>query len=199
MIHVLSCLIIFSFPSRFNHSCGANTCYYLNERKGLPEIRSLEKIKAGSEITVNYMTRSLAMKNRKTRQNNLFSDRGFECCCELCEKESTVSDDEKYERFEKLKHEVDQLHEAFSTPFTRSDPFQMLQKYKKGISNIKEMYKLALEKKPSRSVIDGILKDGISLGTAGYQSFPGREGEFFKKECKFFEKELKGSVVDSLM
>ena len=78
----------------------------------MPEIRSLEKIKAGSEITVNYMTRSLAMKNRKTRQNELSSERGFECCCELCEKESTVSDDEKYERFKKLKHEVDQLLEA---------------------------------------------------------------------------------------
>ena len=143
MICVLPQLIIFFFQSRFNHSCSANTAYYLNKEKGLPEIRSLEKINAGSEITVNYATRSLTMKNRKTRQNKLSSERGFECCCELCEKESTISDDEKY--------------------------LQMFQKYKKGIFNIKEMHKLAVEKKPSRSFIDGILKDGISLGASGYQ------------------------------
>ena len=132
------------------------------------------------------------------RINKLSSERSFECCCELCQKESTVSDDEKYERFETLKHEFDQLQEASNTMHGWSQ-LQMIQKYKKGISNIKEMHKLAVEKKPSRSFIDGILKDGISLGTSGYQSFPGRQGEFFKKECKFFEKELKGSVLDPFL
>ena len=165
----------------------------MNEKKGLPEIRSLEEIKAGCEITVNYMTRSLAMKNRETRQNKLSSERGFECCCELCRKERTVSDDEKYERFEKLNYELDQL-QALSTMHGLSQ-LQMFQKYKEGISNLKEMYKLALEKKPSRTSIDKILKDGINLGTAGYESFPGHQGKFFENECKFFKKELKGSVL----
>ena len=93
----------------------------MNEEKGLPEIRSLEEIKAGCEITVNYTTRSLAMKNRETRQYKLSSERGFECCCELCKKESTVSDDEKYERFEKMNHELDQLLNRYGMSYTMED------------------------------------------------------------------------------
>ena len=141
------------FPFRFNHSCSSNACYYLNKENGLPEIRSLEEIKADSEITVNYMTRDIAMKNRKTRQNKLSLHRGFECCCDLCEKESAVNDDEKYERFEKLNHEVNELQEASNfkncarpTMHGWSQP-QLFQKYKEGISNLKEMYNLTLEKK----------------------------------------------------
>ena len=164
----------------------------------MPEIRSLEEIKAGCEITVNYTTRSLAMKNRETRQNKLSSERGFECFCELCKKESTVSDDEKYERFEKLNHEFDQLQASMMLMHELSQ-FQIFQKCKEGISNLKEMYKLALEKKPSRSSIDKILEEGIYLGTVGYElyqcSWDSQKGKFFKNECKFFEKELKGSVL----
>ena len=191
----------------------------MNKEKGLPEIRSLEEIKAGCEITVNYTTRSLAMKNRETRQNKLSSERGFECFCELCKKESTVSDDEKYERFEKLNHEFDQLKRNIpqtqllatqdiprfhtlspsgvnsGSSLTRGSSFQWFQKYKKGISNLKEMYKLAMEKKPSRSSIDKILEEGIAFGKAGYKSFPDHQGKFFENECEFFKRELKGSVL----
>ena len=193
------------FPFRFNHSCSSNACYYLNKENGLPEIRSLEEIKADSEITVNYMTRDIAMKNRKTRQNKLSLHRGFECCCDLCEKESAVNDDEKYERFEKLNHEVNELQEASNfkncarpTMHGWSQP-QLFQKYKEGISNLKEMYNLTLEKKPSRSFIDNILEDGIQLGNAGYQNYHGCERDFFQKECKFFQKEKEDSVLDPYM
>ena len=178
----------------------------MNKANGLPEIRSLEEIKAESEITVNYMTKDIAMKNRKTRQNKLSLHRGFECCCDLCEKESgAVSDDEKYERFEKLNHEVNELQEASNfkncarATMHGWSQLQMFQKYKKGISNLKEMYKLTLEKKPSRSFIDNILEDGIQLGTAGYQNYHGRERDFFKKERNFFKKEKEGSVLDPFL
>ena len=197
-------LIIFSFPFRFNHSCGSNACYYLNKDNGLPEIRSLEDIKAESEITVNYMTRDIAMKNRKTRQNKLSLHRGFECCCDLCEKESgeVNDDDEKYERFEKLKHQVNELQEAsnFQNCARATNhgwsQLQMFQKYKEGISNLNEMYNLTLEKKPSRSFIDNILEAGIQLGTAGYQNCDKSERDFFEKECNFFKKEKEGSALD---
>ena len=200
--------------SRFNHSCGANTCYYLNEEKGLPEIRSLEEIKAGCEITVNYTTRSLAMKNRETRQYKLSSERGFECCCELCKKESTVSDDEKYERFEKMNHELDQLLNRYGMSYTMEDrkiseqcrivharlgwsQLEMVQKFKKNLSNLKEMYKLALEKKTARGRIDKILRDGIQLGKIGHFSLTEEhEKDSFFQEIEFFQMELKGSVLD---
>ena len=171
----------------------------------MPEIRSLEEIKAGCEITVKYTTRSLAMKNRETRQNKLSSERGFECCCELCKKESTVSDDEKYERFEKMNHELDQLLNHYGMSYTMEDwkirercrivhatlgwsQLEMVQKFKKNLSNLKEMYKLALEKKTSRGRIDQILRDGIQLGKIGHFSLTDEhEKDSLFQEIESFE------------
>ena len=53
--------------SRFNHSCCSNAEESWNEKIGATEIRSVSKICAGDEITINYRTSEISMKNYKTR------------------------------------------------------------------------------------------------------------------------------------
>ena len=53
--------------SRFNHSCRSNAEEFWNEKYGATEIRSVSKINAGEEITINYRTSEISMKCYKTR------------------------------------------------------------------------------------------------------------------------------------
>ena len=53
--------------SRFNHSCRSNAEEFWNEKNGATEIRSVSKINAGEEITINYRTSEISMKSYKTR------------------------------------------------------------------------------------------------------------------------------------
>ena len=53
--------------SRFNHSCRSNAEEFWNEKYGATEIRSVSKINAGEEITINYRTSEISMKSYKIR------------------------------------------------------------------------------------------------------------------------------------
>ena len=116
------------------------------------------------------------VKAREFRQNILSSDCYFKCNCELCQKEAISNDDdERYEKFEKLRKETKRLHNEstqdlanlriFSgsfqsifpgttlTPsmFKESIYQKLIDNTKKGISCFKEMYELAQNpKEPSR-------------------------------------------------
>ena len=57
--------------SRFNHSCQPNVGKYADS-DGQIEVRAIENIKAGKEISLNYLDEFTGFRNRKYRQKILF-------------------------------------------------------------------------------------------------------------------------------
>ena len=171
--------------SRFNHSCAANAQFEFDKREEKFEIRTVTKIKAGEEITLNYQPLEFAMKNVKTRQKFLLDYWTFHCMCNLCMEECD-SDDKIYEKFTKLQKEVEILCGTKSNSWVDQN-----EKIKKVVSCYKEMYKLAKEKKVSRGFIfSAILNPGFTSATQGYllslkARVPTQE---FKSDCETFSR-----------
>ena len=171
--------------SRFNHSCSSNAEQMWNTSEEFREIRSVSKIKAGDEITINYGLRHTSMKKIKIRQTFL-SNWGFLCECDLCKEETNKCDDEIYEKFENLKQEAYNLLNLSNQP----GGFQY-ENTKKEIICYKEMYKLAKVKNTSKTlIVKEILEDGFNAAVQGYiysrMSFDNKHMQEFKHACVIF-------------
>lgn len=68
----------------FNHSCKAN-CEYSFIRGIVFEIKTIQKVSAGDELTVSYLPPNLSFE---IRQKELFTKYRFNCSCDLCQEES---------------------------------------------------------------------------------------------------------------
>jgi len=147
--------------SRFNHSCCANASNVFDQGSQSNELRAVSKIDIGDEICIHYSPRSLFMKNLQTRQDWLLTQWGFKCTCVICLDETKNNSNDGYERFAKLREEQEEgpEGEAEFMSFTIT-----LNK----IASLKEMYKLASEKKAARSHLAIILEDGLFAAAAGY-------------------------------
>lgn len=98
--------------ARFNHSCCSNAEQMVNEDENANEIRAVSKIKAGEEITLTYNWKQLAMKDWKTRQDNLWYNWGFRCCCDVCKEEELNPEKQKiYKMYENLQLQIRQCLE----------------------------------------------------------------------------------------
>ena len=78
--------------------------------------------------------------------------------------ETENSSDEKYEQFEKLKREAEDLYRQSNVPFTSG-----VENMKREVQCYKEMYKLAKEKQASRQfILYDILTEGFDAAVQGY-------------------------------
>ena len=150
--------------SRFNHSCRPNAEVIWFQEDEV-EVRAVSKIKTGQEITIPY-NKKMVMKNYKTRQEFYSGLGGFKCCCELCQEEAINCDDEIYEVFQRLENEVEKA--------MLEKPAQLLEKkyenYEKMISCLKQMYKIAKDKRAPKLFIVELLNKGCMAGVQGYLS-----------------------------
>ena len=151
--------------SRFNHSCSANAASIWDEQKHTNQIRTVSKINIGDEICINYSASSLFMKNLQIRQDWLLLQWGFKCNCTICLEETRNTDsNRKYERYSHLESEA----KSFEQKSYSSHIFGQLDIIRRQIDCYKEMYKIALEKKPARSHLVNLLDDGFIAATRGY-------------------------------
>ena len=126
------------------------------------------------------------VKDFNARQQLLFDGWDFKCMCNLCVAEGD-SNNELYEKFEKLQQEAEVLGRDETNSW-----FYQLEKIKKEVSCYKEMYKLAKEKNASRGfILTTILKHGFTAATQGYLSsldnVEGRvQNQEFKSDCEKF-------------
>ena len=180
--------------SRFNHSCCPNANAFWNEGKHTREIRAVVKIRKGEEIFIKYGGNS--MSDLKSRQKLLSSKYGFSCNCELCQNEVLSNDSGRYERFDLLKEQANELFKISNQP-TLNYP-KRKETTQKEISCYKEMYKLVQFDPMKRFipyyifVIDGIIDEGFRAAVQGFGSaktwYDLSGMECFKEECKHFSK-----------
>ena len=152
-------LILETYHKRFNHSCASNAeIIWRTGENDACEIRCVSKINPGEEITINYSALSISMKKLKSRQEILSNNWGFHCHCELCEQEQRKSDDEEYEKYEKMSEEAEKLGLQHKNLLSLAH-----KNMKREIFYYKEMYKLAQKKKASRQYIhQSILTKGFN-------------------------------------
>ena len=173
--------------ARFNHSCCSNAEAMWNEEENASEIRAVSKIKMGEEITLTYNWKQLAMKDRKTRQDNLWYNWGFKCCCDVCQEEMTT-EDKTYKMYEKLQEEIKSCLKKQSVI---KDKEERLENIKKEVFCHKQLYKLAKDKKASRMfIVNEILDDGFNAAAQGYITaqctYKMDYLNAFKKDCELF-------------
>ena len=173
--------------ARFNHSCCSNAEAMWNEEENSSEIRAVSKIKMGEEVTLTYNWKQLAMKDVKTRQDNLWYNWGFKCCCDTCQEE-IKSEDKTYKIYEKLQEEIKSCLKKQSVI---KDKVERLENIKKEVFCHKQLYKLAKDKKASRMfIVNEILDDGFNAAAQGYItaqcSYKIDYLNAFKKDCELF-------------
>ena len=173
--------------ARFNHSCCSNAEAMWNEEENSSEIRAVSKIKMGEEVTLTYNWKQLAMKDVKTRQDNLWYNWGFKCCCDVCQEE-IKAEDKTYKIYEKLQEEIKSCLKKQSVI---KDKVERLENIKKEVFCHKQLYKLAKDKKASRMfIVNEILDDGFNAAAQGYItaqcSYKIDYLNAFKKDCELF-------------
>ena len=172
--------------ARFNHSCCSNAEAIWNEEENASEIRAVSKIKRGEEITLTYNWKQLAMKEVKTRQDNLWYNWGFKCCCEVCQAELEQTDVKIYKMFAKLQEEI---KTCLKKQHLITDKEERLENIKKEVFCHKQLYKLAKDKKCSRMfIVNEILDDAFNAAAQGYitaqMSYKVDYLQTFKKDCQ---------------
>lgn len=150
--------------SRFNHSCCANVAYVWNQELQSIEYRALYEIKLGEELCINYMPRSIFMKNLQTRQHCLLLTWGFSCVCSICLDETKNDANEKYAKFEQLKLDAKALELQWHLS-TGIGTFELI---RQAINCCKEMCEITREKKLDSSYLVPILEDGFLAASRGY-------------------------------
>ena len=127
------------------------------------------------------------MKNLETRRKFLLEKFGFECHCDLCEIEEVKGDNDRYDVYEKLKIEEENLRERLKQPnFNYGEVNEM---YKSAIRCCREMYKCAKECSADRFfIISDILLHGLNCAMAAhtFANFVSNNkilAELFKKDA----------------
>ena len=106
------------------------------------------------------------MKNYQTRQGVLRKIWNFDCSCELCQEEKVENCNEIYAKFDQLNQEADKIKVE--------DGRYMIfpQSYLRLGCLYKEMYKMAKEKKASRTfTVFDILEKGFQAANVWTMSF----------------------------
>jgi len=175
--------------ARFNHSCQSNAESSLISN--VSEIRSVTKIRKGEEICINYHWLKMSMKPLNERQCFLLNTWAFECECNLCVEEcknKNIHGGEIYVRFEVLRQVFKDIGKEFNLNSVRAEFKQ--------IGCLKDLYRMAKEKKASRNfIIQIILEEGIKLSVQGYLKSKSLK---LLEECKLFENECRIFVRASL-
>jgi len=177
--------------SRFNHSCRSNAEEFWNEKNGAAEFRSVSKISAGEEITINYRTSEISMKNYKTRQSFLFANWGFQCKCDLCEEEIVNCEDAKYDKFQELKKKQQESERLRRQNEVKNPWIFQLEKAKEEVKYFRQMYKLAKDKKASRIfILNSLINQAFETAAQGYLAAKNlnktKEMKEFEMDCANF-------------
>ena len=170
--------------SRFNHSCQPNTAIF--DTNGQLQLRAIGNIKAGKEINITYLDVFSGFRNRKHRQQYLFTGWNFVCSCDLCENVVDI-DAETFEAFiqeaEKLniKHQS-AINAGILLEATRS---YSLESCKKEIVCYKQLYKVGKDKNIQPYFLWKMLDKGFQAATTGYQLY---KATFLKNDAMTFAK-----------
>lgn len=100
-------IVVPFLPSRFNHSCLANTKCAENPNlgEGFLTIHAVRDIKKGEELTYPYIPDYNRPQNQ--RQETLYRQGGFLCLCEACaDSDSARSMDHKRQELSSLNHRL---------------------------------------------------------------------------------------------
>ncbi|KAF7190771.1 SET domain-containing protein 5 [Pseudocercospora fuligena] len=89
---------IFPVCSRFNHSCTANAAYHWNPHSEEEKVYSVQDIRAGEEITVNYISDEVWHLPGKERRAAIKAKFGFDCQCDRCANEHELESDRRRKR-----------------------------------------------------------------------------------------------------
>merc|ERR1719270_139942 len=103
---------VFQHMARINHSCDPNCNHYQIATKSscCEEVRALQKIKAGEEITISYRNQlQKGFITREERKKHLLENFGFDCDCKLCQYPADVSENIDEKRQTALENKIDLL------------------------------------------------------------------------------------------
>ncbi|CEG49515.1 Predicted histone tail methylase containing SET domain [Plasmopara halstedii] len=83
---------VFLLNAMFNHDCNPNCVKFTPENAGseagLSEVRVVQSINKGEQLTISYLYPR--EQCREKRQEHLWKQFGFKCCCELCRRGDSV-------------------------------------------------------------------------------------------------------------
>lgn len=83
---------VFLYNAMFNHDCNPNCVKFTPEdasaESGVSEVRVAHPIAKGEQLTISYL--HPREQSREKRQENLWKQFGFKCCCRLCKRGDSV-------------------------------------------------------------------------------------------------------------
>ena len=82
---------IFPLAAYFNHSCRPNCAHHYNERTKMYEIRTIEDISPGTELTICYLAETRWHLPTDQRRKLLYTRYHFHCLCRRCNRNSVES------------------------------------------------------------------------------------------------------------
>ena len=160
-------LEVFAQASRINHSCKANAGF--RDFK-VNDITASVNIKAGEEITFNYVGPILNMKPKSFRQQYLLMHRGFQCLCDCCLDEREDDSRAEYQEYKELKAQLRPRRGQ-----KRCSVEQCLEQ----IEILKRMYELAKKKNIPEEEFISITSRGLCFAVIGY-----KDAKSAKKKAK---------------
>ncbi|KAL8287414.1 hypothetical protein RQP46_003272 [Phenoliferia psychrophenolica] len=101
---------VFTFGSRFNHSCAPNVSHHWDERRQVQVFQANRAITPNEELTIYYVRLLDSSETRKTKLRTRFD---FECACEVCAGVDVAASDQ---RRQLVQSTTDQLPSLGSSP-----------------------------------------------------------------------------------
>ena len=155
--------------SRFNHSCQPNAA--LINGNGQDQLRAIENIKAGKEISLSYIGKfEFGFRNRKYRRQNLLKRWSFFCSCNLCENDVDID----AEAFEAFIQEAEKLfidRQSALKDGISLGPEYSLDKCRKEILCYKQLYKAGKGQNIQPHILFLTLDEGFGAAIVGYQLY----------------------------
>ena len=159
--------------SRFKHSCKPNA-ETIVKADDLGQVRAISNIKAGQEITLNYISENdkfIGFRDRKDRQKILFDGWFFVCSCDLCENDVDI-DANAYKKWiqeaEKLTIDRTTAHKAGRS---LGHLYYSLENNRKELDCYKQLYKVGKSQKIQPISLYKILHRGFFTALFGYQLY----------------------------
>ncbi|RPA75918.1 SET domain-containing protein, partial [Ascobolus immersus RN42] len=98
----------FKYASRINHACSPNTEATYYRALGRQKVYALKDIAAGDDFTVSYTN---VLASRQSRQEDLETRYGFQCCCEACSLDTEESTD-RDRRLQIVQRTLESVHSS---------------------------------------------------------------------------------------